>query len=729
MSNVVVDGFGAYGVGDTTSQALTRALLAGAYANIPFNMGVSIAQGLAWNTSDPRYWFSGGAGNAQHNDCIRRALPAAQTTIFASMHVAVNMLPGFSNNNAPIRFMDADANVIGTLYIMPTGVVKFDYGNGSVSSSGPVVVAEASHHFEMELASGATKSFKLYVDDALVINSTGLNFAFTTDVALLGLVYVSVQETAVGPTVFLTDLIIRDTNGTTNNTIPIGDRSVATLMVNKDDVAHQGWTGYPLHRFGTGVLDLTPTSTSGVLGPISVASDLGAGDFTIEGQFRFQALPTNADKAVLFGKWEETHNLRSYELYLGGPSLEAGALVFRTSTDGTSGTVVEKATWGWQPDIGRWYHIAMCRDAGSLKLFIDGVLQGVAVADATTYFAGAARPGIGIEVDIETFAVVPVAGTHLQGWQDEFRLTVGLSRYSTNFAAPTAAFPRGGGDADWANVAWLSSWDTGSITDDGPLAQTLIVTSTPKAITTNDGDANYETINKRTPDDDTFIAASLVAATGTLTLTANPANTETVTLGTKDGTAAAVYTFKTVLAAAFDVLIGATQTDSVNNLIAAIVGGSGEGTLYGTGTTSNFNAFAELQPSGQLLATALTAGTAGNAVASTETLANGSWGAATLQGGLNIPAWSAFGFERLPKEAVLIDSVTFQTRQWKTNSGGAKTQMSFLGIGGGALAGTERSITQTPTLYYDLFEVDPDTASTLTPQSVISGEVKINRTV
>lgn len=725
MSNIIVDGFGTYGLGDITSVALQNALLAGAYANIPFLMGVSITQGLPWDTSDPRYWLSGGAGNAQQNDCIRRALPAAQTACFVSMHTAVDMLPTASNHNGPIRFMDADANVIGTLFVQPTGTVTFNYGNGSVSSAGPVVVASASHHFEMELVSGATKSFKLYVDEVLAINSTGLNFQFTTDVALLGLLYCHVAESAVGHNTFITDLIVRDTNGTSNNSIPIGDRRVATLMVNKDDLAHQGWTAYPLRRFGTGVLDLT-TASNGVLAPVGVATDLGAADFTIEGQFRFQALPTNTDKAVLFGKWDETAgNLRSYELYLGGPSLENGLLVFRTSTDGTSGTVVEKAKWEWAPLIGRWYHIALCRDGGNLKLFIDGVLHGIAVADADTYYAGTARASLGIEANGGS----AIGATHLQGWQDEFRLTVGVSRYTTNFAPPTAAFPRGGDDASWADVKWLSSWDTGAITDDGPLALALTRTGTAAAITANDGDAAYQTIDKRTPSDDTFIGASLVAATGTLTFTANPANGETVTLGTKDGAAAAVYTFKTALASAYDVLVGASQGDSMSNLIAAITGGSGEGATYGAGTSANFNAYAELLPSGQMLATALIAGASGNAIASTETLANGGWDAATLTGGLDIPGYSAFGFERLPKDAVIIDSVTFQTRQWKTNSGAAKTQMSFVGVEGGVAAGAERSITQTPTLYFDLFEADPDTTATLTPQSVISGEIKVNRTV
>ncbi len=70
--------------------------------------------------------------------------------------------------------------------------------------------------------------------------------------------------------------------------------------------------------------------------------------------------------------------------------------------------------------------------------------------------------------------------------------------------------------------------------------------------------------------------------TGVLTLSANVSDTETVTIGDH------VYTFQTSLTDLPDnVLIGALATDSIDNLIAAINNGAGEGTKYGTGTVIN----------------------------------------------------------------------------------------------------------------------------------------------
>lgn len=122
-------------------------------------------------------------------------------------------------------------------------------------------------------------------------------------------------------------------------------------------------------------------------------------------------------------------------------------------------------------------------------------------------------------------------------------------------------------------------------------------------------------------------AGASVAATGVLTLTGNAVNGETVTIG------GVVYTFVTALASAFDVLIGAAATNSIDNLIAAINGAAGEGSTYGTGTTAHPTVGAAAGVGDTMDVTADTAGTAGNSIATTETMTAGSWGASTLEGG------------------------------------------------------------------------------------------------
>jgi len=124
------------------------------------------------------------------------------------------------------------------------------------------------------------------------------------------------------------------------------------------------------------------------------------------------------------------------------------------------------------------------------------------------------------------------------------------------------------------------------------------------------------------------VVPAAASATGVLTAAANFANGETVTTGTK------VYTFQTVLTNVDgNVLIGATASDSLDNLIAAINLGAGSGTLYAAATTANGFVSAAAGAGDTMDATALTAGAHGNAIATTETAANASWGGATLSGG------------------------------------------------------------------------------------------------
>lgn len=119
-------------------------------------------------------------------------------------------------------------------------------------------------------------------------------------------------------------------------------------------------------------------------------------------------------------------------------------------------------------------------------------------------------------------------------------------------------------------------------------------------------------------------------AEGDLTVTAIPSDGETVTIGTQ------TYTWKTTLTPVADeVLIGASIDDSLDNLVAAINLDAGAGTKYAAATTANANARAERNATGVLTAIATTAGVIGNSIATTETMAFGSWGAVTLEGAVD----------------------------------------------------------------------------------------------
>lgn len=122
------------------------------------------------------------------------------------------------------------------------------------------------------------------------------------------------------------------------------------------------------------------------------------------------------------------------------------------------------------------------------------------------------------------------------------------------------------------------------------------------------------------------ITGSGVLGTGTLTGT-TIADGDTVTIGS------ITYTFQAVLVdEPYNVLVGASDSDSLDNLIAAINGDAGEGTLYGTGTVPHTLVSAAAGAGDTMVVTELEPNAA--TIATTATLTAGDWGAATLEGGI-----------------------------------------------------------------------------------------------
>lgn len=180
-----------------------------------------------------------------------------------------------------------------------------------------------------------------------------------------------------------------------------------------------------------------------------------------------------------------------------------------------------------------------------------------------------------------------------------------------------------------------------------------------------------------------------VKATGTLTSTDQPADTNTVTIGST------VYTFKTALSAgptvAYEVLIGANEAATLVNLKKAINAEAGIGTNYSTGTEIHPTVTATASAAHTVSLEAKTGGTAGNSIATTETHANGSFGAATLTGGVS-------GGDTI---AVKIGSETY------------KTAASVVATGSFALVptGTKLTAQDTVDLVHDVADTSITTAS------------------
>lgn len=725
MSILYMDGFDHYGTGQTTG---IQNMFGGPWTG---SAGGNVAA-PAWGPARTGAFAYGNGGGL-----ARRILPAAKAQVFMSLGYALDSLPFFNTASSIMTFRDGANVVLANLYVDTTGALRLcDKDNTTLAvTSGPILIARNWHFIEV-LWDKTGGAFTVRVDDANgtetpAMHATGLTFANNC-------AQITVNESLTfGEAVqgWVDDVLIRDTLGSVNNGW-LGDRRVATLFANADTTT-AGWTPSYYQKFGPGILrcayriagqqfDQQPSAFVDA-GP-STQLDIGPNDFTLETEIRFDALPQGALYATIFNRWDTTGDHRSYRLTYGGPSFNNSCLQWDTSTDGTNSTVTTPIVFPWAPETDVWYHLAIVRAAGELLLFIDGVQQGLPVADSSTYYSGGT----------EIFAVGsqnasganPVANTYVCGRFDETRFTNGVGRYTGTFTPPSAAFPRGSSDPYWSDVVLLMGYDS-AVNDESSFARTIDVRNGAISFIPSDGPAVgvFSTVNKAAPDDNTFISASFTPASNILTMTTNPANNDTITLGTTDGTTPAVYTYKTATPAnPFEVFIGATAADSLANFLNAVNTGPGAGTAYGTGTTANFDVTGASLPIDQIEVTAAISGTVGNSIVSTATGTAAVWGSTTLLGGQDIPGPTSFKLQRPPNNTTIISGLQINVRALKTDAGLADIQSGLIGGQGTEDDGSIHALTTSVNYYTDIFESDPDTGGPISPTTIINGQVIINRT-
>lgn len=155
---------------------------------------------------------------------------------------------------------------------------------------------------------------------------------------------------------------------------------------------------------------------------------LSNGDFTIE--LWFNATSGLSGERFLISQWDGGGGTgRSFEL-----SVDSGHLYFVFSTDGTGFTTAISAATTFTTST--WYHIAVCRSGTSVKAFVDGTQVGSTYTIGTSSLFNATTP---IEIGAGSLGTAFA----LTGYIDEVRITK-YARYTSNFTAPTEAFPQEG---------------------------------------------------------------------------------------------------------------------------------------------------------------------------------------------------------------------------------------------------------------------------------------------
>jgi hypothetical protein len=229
-----------------------------------------------------------------------------------------------------------------------------------------------------------------YISDCRVVKGTAVyTAAFTPPTAPL---------TAITNTSLLlnyTNAGICD-NAMMNDLETVGDAQVSTTQV----------------KFDTGSMKFDGTGDY-LKQPASVNLSFGSGDFTLECWAYFTSVanfPTLTDSRVT------SASTTGFNLGLSTAKVQ----IYSTSQILIGATALSANTW---------YHIAVTRASGTLKIWLNGV-QDATVANSTNW-------------SDTTFLVgaTPTPTNYMTGYIDDLRVTKGYARYTATFTPPTAAFP------------------------------------------------------------------------------------------------------------------------------------------------------------------------------------------------------------------------------------------------------------------------------------------------
>jgi hypothetical protein len=158
--------------------------------------------------------------------------------------------------------------------------------------------------------------------------------------------------------------------------------------------------------------------------PDSADFTFGSGDFTIDFWFRLGA---TGILQFIFGQSNSAGaatSCSSYAYISVANKLTAVSYVGSTQYTASSGTALR---------TGVWYHAAIVRSSTTFSVYLDGV------RGATTANIGASS----VNDSPNKFAVGRVGeytSNTFNGWIDEFRISNGVARWTSNFTPPTAPY-------------------------------------------------------------------------------------------------------------------------------------------------------------------------------------------------------------------------------------------------------------------------------------------------
>lgn len=176
-----------------------------------------------------------------------------------------------------------------------------------------------------------------------------------------------------------------------------------------------------IKKYGTGSMYFD--GSSWLYTPAKPENYFGTGNFTIEGWFYFLNAATNVDNGM-FGNY--LTGWGSSTIYLGKHTTYGGKVALWVANYSTGGAMLADPNL---PPANSWVHYAVVRNGNTWTMYRDGTsvasqtYSGDPMTTKTEYVIGRAD----------------ATAQYFYGYMDDFRITKGVARYTSNFTPPTAA--------------------------------------------------------------------------------------------------------------------------------------------------------------------------------------------------------------------------------------------------------------------------------------------------
>jgi hypothetical protein len=198
-------------------------------------------------------------------------------------------------------------------------------------------------------------------------------------------------------------------------------------MMNNLETVGNAKLSTAVSKFGGSSMNFDGSSTCTILASPNL--NFGTGDFTIEMWVYSASQSSTGNRTIGNGA---------------GASWGANKWIFTTTTPGNA----NKFTWQfWNYNSGStdllvsssasnnstWTYVAITRSGNTFRMFVNGVIEATGTSSASV------DGNIPVQLTLGNSGVA--GDSNWTGYLDDLRITKGVARYTTNFSAPTTAFP------------------------------------------------------------------------------------------------------------------------------------------------------------------------------------------------------------------------------------------------------------------------------------------------